>query len=101
MQDVAYFYSEDHYTFVATKDKQRYIINYTLDTLVEQINPQQFFRISRQFIVNINAINNISKHFNGRLKITVNPSFSEDIYVSRNRVQTFLAWLDGETIAVQ
>lgn len=101
MQDVAYFYSEDHYTFVATKDKQRYIINYTLDTLVEQINPQHFFRISRQFIVNINAINNISKHFNGRLKITVNPSFSEDIYVSRNRVQTFLAWLDGETIAVQ
>lgn len=101
MQDVAYFYSEDHYTFVATKDKQRYIINYTLDTLVEQINPQQFFRISRQFIVNINAINNISKHFNGRLKITVTPSFSEDIYVSRNRVQTFLAWLDGETIAIQ
>ena len=101
MQDVAYFYSEDHYTFVATKDKQRYIINYTLDTLVEQINPQQFFRISRQFIVNINAINNISKHFNGRLKITVTPSFSEDIFVSRNRVQTFLAWLDGETNAIQ
>ncbi len=101
MQDVAYFYSEDHYTFVVTKDKQRYIINYTLDTLVEQINPQQFFRISRQFIVNINAINNISKHFNGRLKIAVNPSFTEDIYVSRNRVQAFLAWLDGDTTAIQ
>ena len=101
MQDVAYFYSEDHYTFVATKDKQRYIINYTLDTLVEQLNPQQFFRISRQFILNINSINSISKHFNGRLKITVNPSFSEEIYVSRNRVQTFLAWLDGETVAIQ
>ena len=101
MQDVAYFYSEDHYTFVATKDKQRYIINYTLDTLVEQLNPQQFFRISRQFILNINSINTISKHFNGRLKITVNPSFSEDIYVSRNRVQSFLAWLDGEIVAIQ
>ena len=101
MQDVAYFYSEDHYTFVATKDKQRYIINYTLDTLVEQLNPQQFFRISRQFILNINSINTISKHFNGRLKITVNPSFSEEIYVSRNRVQPFLAWLDGEIITVQ
>ncbi len=101
MQDVAYFYSEDHYTFVATKDKQRYIINYTLDTLVEQLNPQHFFRISRQFILNINSINTISKHFNGRLKITVNPSFSEDIYVSRNRVQSFLAWLDGEIVAIQ
>ena len=101
MQDIAYFYSEDHYTFVATKDKQRYIINYTLDTLVEQLNPQQFFRISRQIIVNIDYINSISRHFNGRLKITINPSFSEDIYVSRNRVQAFLAWLDGETATIQ
>ena len=101
MSDVAYFYSEDHYTFVATKDNQRYIINYTLDTLVEQLNPQHFFRISRQFILNINSINSTSKHFNGRLKITVNPTYSEEIYVSRNRVQTFLAWLDGESVAIQ
>ena len=101
MDEVAYFYSEDHYTFVATKDKQRYIINYTLDTLIEQLNPQQFFRISRQFILNINSINTISKHFNGRLKLTVNPSISEDIYVSRNRVPAFLAWLDGEIVTIQ
>ena len=101
MQDVAYFYSEDHYTFVATNNKQRYIINYTLDALIEQLNPQQFFRISRQFILSINSINTISKHFNGRLKITVNPSISEDIYVSRNRVPAFLAWLDGEIITTQ
>ncbi|MBQ5925169.1 MAG: DNA-binding response regulator, partial [Paludibacteraceae bacterium] len=101
MDDIAYFYSEDHYTFVATKDNQRYIINYTLDTLVEQLNPQQFFRISRQFILNINSISSVSKHFNGRLKITIKPTFAEDIYVSRNRVQMFLAWLDGDTSTIQ
>ena len=101
MSEIAYFYSEDHYTFVTTKNNQRYIINYTLDTLVEQLNPQQFFRISRQFILNINSINSISKHFNGRLKITTNPTFTDDIYVSRNRVQSFLAWLDGENVTNQ
>lgn len=101
MDSIAYFYSEDHYTFVSTKDNQRYIINYTLDTLVEHLNPQQFFRISRQLILNINSINSISKHFNGRLKITVNPSYSKEIYVSRNRVQTFLLWLDGENVTIQ
>jgi DNA-binding LytR/AlgR family response regulator len=101
MDDIAYFYSEDHYTFVATKDNQRYIINYTLDTLVEQLNPQQFFRISRQFILNINSISSVSKHFNGRLKITIKLAFAEDIYVSRNRVQMFLAWLDGDTSTIQ
>ena len=101
MEDIAYFYSEDHYTFVATKNNQRYIINYTLDTLVEQLNPQQFFRISRQFILNINSIGSVAKHFNGRLKITIKPAFSDDIYVSRNRVQPFLAWLDGDTSTIQ
>lgn len=101
MDDIAYFYSEDHYTFVATKDNQRYIINYTLDTLVEQLNPQQFFRISRQFILNINSICSVAKHFNGRLKITIKPAFAEDIYVSRNRVQMFLAWLDGDISTIQ
>lgn len=101
ISDIAYFYSEDHYTFVATTNNQRYIINYTLDTLIEQLNPEQFFRISRQFILNINSIKSTSKHFNGRLKIAVNPAFSEEIYVARNRVQTFLAWLDGDSIAIQ
>ncbi|MBR5238262.1 MAG: response regulator transcription factor [Paludibacteraceae bacterium] len=101
MNDAAYFHSEDHYTFVTTKDKQRYIINYTLDSLVDLLNPQQFFRISRQFILNINAIENISKHLNGRLKVSINPPFSDDVYVARNRVQTFLAWLDGENITIQ
>ena len=101
MSEIAYFYSEDHYTFVTTKNNQRYIINYTLDNLVEQLNPQHFFRISRQFILNISAINSVSKHFNGRLKITVNPAFSEEIYVSRNRVQPFLSWLDGDNTTIQ
>ena len=101
MSEIAYFYSEDHYTFVATNNNQRYIINYTLDTLMEQINPEHFFRISRQFILNINAIKSTSKHFNGRLKIAVNPEFPEDIYVARNRVQTFLSWLDGENLTIQ
>ena len=31
----------------------------------------------------------------------INPSFTEEIYVSRNRVQTFLAWLDGENVTIQ
>ena len=101
MEDIAYFYSEDHYTFVATKNNQRYIINYTLDTLVEQLNPKHFFRISRQFILNINSIDSVSKHFNGRLKLRIKPSFSDDIFVSRNRVQMFLSWLDGENITNQ
>lgn len=101
MSDIAYFYSEDHYTFVATKDNQRYIINYALDTLVEQLKPQEFFRVSRQFILNINSITSVAKHLNGRLKIAIKPAFTDDIYVSRNRVQTFLAWLDGDTSTIQ
>lgn len=90
----AYFYSEDHYTFLVTVSGQKYIINHTLDYLETQIDPLRFFRISRQCIVNIEAITFTSKHFNGRLKIYLNPPYHEELYVARSRVNTFLEWLD-------
>lgn len=96
ISEVAYFYSEDHYTFIATTADQRYIVNQTLDALDKQLDPTQFFRISRNCTVAINAIGNVSRHINGRLKINLNPPSQTDAIVSRNRVSSFLSWLDDQ-----
>lgn len=95
ISEIAYFYSEDHYTFLTTRSDQRFIVNHTLDALESQLEPTQFFRISRQCTVSIDSIVNVTKHFNGRLRITLNPPFKGDTLVSRNRVSSFLSWLDG------
>jgi hypothetical protein len=46
-------------------------------------------------VLNIKAILKISPHFNGRLKLEITPAYKEDIFVARERVNDFKAWLGG------
>jgi DNA-binding LytR/AlgR family response regulator len=45
-------------------------------------------------IVHIDSIVRIENHFNNRFLIETNPSFEEEIIVSRLRVAEFKEWLD-------
>jgi two-component system response regulator LytT len=93
--DVAHFYSEDGVVFLHTFKDRRFIINYTLDQLEQQLDIRLFFRVSRNCIANVKAIENVSKHFNSRLKLTFSPECPRDVLVSRIRVPDFLKWMDG------
>jgi len=96
MSDIAYFQAEEKVTFIVTHENKRYITDYTLDALEEQLNPKLFFRLSRGCIAHIESIKSVSKYFNSRLKITLSPPSSEEILVSRIRIPQFMSWLDGE-----
>lgn len=93
INQVAYFYSEDHYTYVCTYENKRYIINSSLDDLEGRLDPIFFFRAARNCTLSINAIDKVNKFFNGRLRLHTNPNFNGDIFVSRNKVKEFLNWL--------
>jgi DNA-binding LytR/AlgR family response regulator len=95
VEEIAYFYAEDKATFVVSSAGKRYFSDYSLDNLEVQLDPKSFFRLSRGCIANIQAVKSVSKHFNSRLKIKLEPSFVEDILVSRIRVPDFLNWLEG------
>jgi two-component system, LytTR family, response regulator LytT len=93
-EDVAYFYAEGNKVFIHTFQKQRYIIDYSLDELDVKTNPKDFHRINRSYIVNINSISKVHKYFNSRLKIELNPHCDDEILVSRVKVPDFLNWLE-------
>lgn len=95
-ENIAYFYAEDKSTFVVTKDGKRYIMDMSLDAASEMVDPHQFFRISRNCTVSLNAINDISKHLSNRLKIMLSPPTDFEIFVSRSRTADFLDWIAGE-----
>jgi DNA-binding LytR/AlgR family response regulator len=95
VEEIAYFYAEDKATFIVSRAGKRYFSEYSLDNLEDQLDPKSFFRLSRGCIANIQAVKSVSKHFNSRLKIKLEPSFVEDILVSRIRVPEFLNWLEG------
>ena len=92
--DIAYFYSEEKNTFPVTKDDDRYVVDFSLDVISEELNPNMFFRISRGCIVSMDAIGSITKQMGGRLKIDARPKASFEMTVSRSRVDDFLEWLE-------
>lgn len=92
IDDIAYLLSEDHYTTLVTTSNKQLIINPSLADMELQLDKEKFFRISRGCITNINAIEKVSHYFNGRLKLTLKPKPSGDVFVSRQRVRDFLDW---------
>jgi len=93
--DIAHFYSEDGVVFLHTLHDKRYIINYTLDQLEQQVDSRLFFRVSRNCIANVKAIESVNKYFNSRLKLSFVPACPHEVLVSRVRVPDFLRWMDG------
>ena len=92
--EIAYVYSEDKNNYLVTFNNQRYIIDSSLDVIIEELDPEYFFRISRGCIVSMKAIGTIIKQMGGRLRITAHPNPPFDMTVSRSRVDKFLEWLE-------
>ena len=67
--EIAYVYSEEKSNYLVTFDSHKYIIDSSLDVIIEELDPAVFFRISRGCIIAINAISSIIKQMGGRLKI--------------------------------
>lgn len=92
-EDVECFYSENKGTYLHTNDNRDYLLDCTLEQLLSELDPKHFFRVSRKFIVAVNAINDIVMYSNSRLKIIL-PTYKEDeVIVSRERVNDFREWL--------
>lgn len=92
--DIAYFLSIQSTTYAISGNGRKYIIDLSLEKLIEQLDPKRFFRSSRKSIISIEAIDKIEQWFNGKLLIKTNPSSEEDIIVSRDRAPAFKEWLD-------
>ena len=92
--NIAYVYSEDKNNWLVTFDRQKYVIDSSLDVICDELNPEYFFRISRSCVVSIKAIGTIVKQMGGRLRIMANPESPFEMTVSRSRVDDFLAWIE-------
>ena len=90
--DIAGFYSENRLTTAVAFNNQKHIVDFSLESLEEELNPEMFFRANRQVIVNVEAIEKIENWFNGKLKIRTNPPFPGEIVISRLKARDFRRW---------
>jgi len=91
-KDIACFYIDNKMTKVVTYDKQEFYMDHPLDEIMEHLNPEQFFRANRQYIVSHKAIKDISFWFGNKLDISIGVPVPEKIVISKARVAEFKAW---------
>lgn len=94
-KDIAYAYTEERITFFMTNNGRRYPVDYSLEKLEELLPEDAFFRINRQFIICLYAIEEMITYSKGRVKLILKPAAEQDTIVSTERSPVFKKWLNA------
>lgn len=92
---ISFFFADGRDVYLVTNQLRKFIIDYTLESLDEILDPRGFFRCNRSYILNISAIQDVMVYSNSRLKVTPNVKWESEIIVSREKVNEFKLWFDG------
>lgn len=95
-EDIAYCYSASKVTYARGMDGRNYPMDHNLDTLENMLDPQVFFRINRQYIIALKAIDDMRAYTKSRVVIRLKPAGKEAPVVSAERSADFKLWLAGE-----
>ena len=94
--DIAYFLSEDGASLLVTNEGKRFLLPESLDTLESELDPKNFFRANRQYLLTSKSILKIHNFGNQKLKLTIKPESSDDIIISKLKATAFKNWLIGK-----
>jgi len=87
VEDVLFFISDEKYTRVQTPTVEA-LIRKPIKELVDELDPKLFWQIHRSTLVNVKAINGISRDFRGRQLVGVR-GLEEKLEVSRSYTHLF------------
>ncbi len=96
VEDIAYCYSENKNTYARDREGRIYPLDHNLDMLEEMLNPADFFRINRQYIITLKAISEMKTYSKARVIVKLSPMAKEQPVVSSERAADFKKWLAGE-----
>jgi two-component system response regulator LytT len=92
-KEISFFYTTDKNTRIFLKDGKSYSYSKTLEQIESTLNPADFIRANKQYILARNSIKDITIWFDSRLLITPDIEPPERIYVSKNKAAEFKAWI--------
>lgn len=96
VDDIAYFYSEERYTYLVVKSGSKFIINDNLGEIEGNLNPSDFYRVNRKFIISYQSIVKMIAYSKSRVKIELDPTPPNhlEVVVSVERSGSFKKWLN-------
>jgi two-component system response regulator LytT len=97
-KDIAYLQYMRGITYAITHRNDKLPLDYSLDQIEKMLDRNLFFRINRQFIINIDAIQKINTYYNSRLVLQLLPHVDTVVVISREKVPEFKNWLQGNEL---
>lgn len=97
-RDIAYIHFLDGLTRAISLTGQEIPLDYSLEQIEKLLDQRLFFRINRKLIVHIDAIRKITTYYNSRFVIQLFPATDMEAIISRERVSSFKAWLEGRVV---
>ncbi|PWJ41047.1 LytR/AlgR family response regulator transcription factor [Sediminitomix flava] len=94
VNEIAFVFAESKAVFIQVKDGKCYDINYTMDQVEKNLNPKDFFRINRKYIVHISAIQSVSWYSKTKLKVFTDPETPSELFVPADKMSKFKDWLN-------
>lgn len=91
--DVSLIGIADGVVCIYTKSGELYPINMTLDELIKQLDPVQFMRVNRQFIVHATDVQKLSALFFGKVCVHIKSYPDLEIVVSKDKAASVKRWL--------
>jgi two-component system, LytTR family, response regulator LytT len=91
--EIAYLYADGRLSYFITWDKQKHVLDYTIEELEQMLDPQQFYRANRAFLIHIKAVSQIHNYFNGKLKLELQPAIDKEVLISREKATEFKEWM--------
>ena len=94
VEQIAYFFIENELAYCRTYENRKFVMDQALDKIASQLDPDNFYRANRQYLVSRQAIHSVVQHFNRKLKLHLSPSPEEDVYISKTKASGFKSWLE-------
>ncbi len=94
-EKIAFFYIDTGVVKAVTSDSQSYLMETKLEDIEHDLDPNNFYRVNRQFIIRRDAVTTIKYYFNGKLIVNTKPAHEERIIVSKAKATEFKKWMNS------
>jgi len=92
-EDIAYFYATHKLVCMIDNKNQKFILDQSLSDIEKQLDPSQFYRVNRKYLVHLNAIKKIKCFPKSKLQLELEPAINDDIIISQDNVTAFKEWM--------
>lgn len=94
IDEISHFQAEHGLVKCISIDQRMFPMEVSLDALMDELDPLQFYRANRQYVVNRRAITDVEFYFNGRLFLNIQPKPSDPIIISKAKATEFKKWMN-------